>query len=227
MYQLAHRGYSDYFPENTMSAFRYAFDTDFDGIETDVQQTKDGRLVLLHDYKINRTSTGKGLLKDWLYHDLLKLKFSGKMKMNTTIPSLEELLCEAKESGKIVNLEIKSDVLEGTAEKTVQMVKDMGVEKQVYYSSVNPEHLMTIKKLDPNAYCAMITERNYKQAKQLVIDHHFEGLHARVKELTDDEIKDLKARGIAIGAWTVKSQKDFDRLKKHDITFVFTNTYFE
>ena len=49
MKRLAHRGYSDLFPENTMSAFEKAAHSSFEGIETDVQMTKDGILVLLHD----------------------------------------------------------------------------------------------------------------------------------------------------------------------------------
>ena len=63
MKRLAHRGYSDLFPENTMSAFEQAVNSSFEGIETDVQMTIDGELLLLHDDKINRTSNGKGVLR--------------------------------------------------------------------------------------------------------------------------------------------------------------------
>lgn len=65
MYELAHRGLSKRYPENTMLAFTRALEAGFDGIETDVQMTRDGVLVLCHDEKINRTSTGKGYLKDY------------------------------------------------------------------------------------------------------------------------------------------------------------------
>ena len=52
MKKLAHRGYSAYYPENTMIAFKKAYERGFDGVETDVHMTKDGQLVLIHDEKI-------------------------------------------------------------------------------------------------------------------------------------------------------------------------------
>ena len=64
MLLFGHRGYSDQYPENTMLAFEKAIGNGFDGIETDVHKTKDGVLVLCHDEKINRTSNGKGYIKD-------------------------------------------------------------------------------------------------------------------------------------------------------------------
>ncbi|MCD7808306.1 MAG: glycerophosphodiester phosphodiesterase, partial [Erysipelotrichaceae bacterium] len=64
MIKLAHRGYSAYYPENTMEAFKQAYKRGFNGIETDVHMTLDGQLVLIHDEDISRTSNGKGYIKD-------------------------------------------------------------------------------------------------------------------------------------------------------------------
>ena len=60
----AHRGASDQAPENTMAAFRRALDIGADGIELDVHMRADGRLVVIHDETVDRTSNGKGLVKD-------------------------------------------------------------------------------------------------------------------------------------------------------------------
>ena len=57
---FAHRGFSGEYPENTMLAFRKAYETGCDGIELDVQLTKDGVPVIMHDETIDRTGTGKG-----------------------------------------------------------------------------------------------------------------------------------------------------------------------
>ena len=73
MKRLAHRGYSDLFPENTMSAFEKAVNSSFEGIETDVQMTIDGELLLLHDDKINRTSNGKGVLRNMTFKEAAKI----------------------------------------------------------------------------------------------------------------------------------------------------------
>ena len=61
---FAHRGYSGKYPENTMLAFREAEKTGADGIELDVQLSKDGELVIIHDETLDRTTTGKGYVKD-------------------------------------------------------------------------------------------------------------------------------------------------------------------
>ena len=64
---FAHRGFKGIYPENTMIAFEHALHSGADGIELDVQLTKDGRLAVIHDEKLNRTTNMKGLVKDHTY----------------------------------------------------------------------------------------------------------------------------------------------------------------
>ena len=110
MIKLAHRGYSEKYPENTMIAFVEAIEGNFDGIETDVHLTKDNRLVLIHDEKINRTSNGKGYVKDLTYDELCKYNFNYHFKeYKEKIPLLEELLDYCKNRETILNLEIKTN----------------------------------------------------------------------------------------------------------------------
>ena len=92
MYTLAHRGLSRRFPENSLVAFKEALKSEFDGVETDVQMTKDGQLVLLHDAKINRTSTGKGKLANYTYEELLQYNFNSGLQGYHAICRLEDLL---------------------------------------------------------------------------------------------------------------------------------------
>ena len=67
---FAHRGYSGRFPENTMLSFREAAKTGCDGIELDVQLTKDGQLVVIHDERIDRTTDGTGFVRDYTLEEL-------------------------------------------------------------------------------------------------------------------------------------------------------------
>ena len=91
----AHRGASDTHPENTIAAFREAIRLGAQMIEFDLATTKDGKLVLMHDRTIDRTTNGKGRPEDWLLADLKKLdagswknsRFAGER-----IPTLEEAL---------------------------------------------------------------------------------------------------------------------------------------
>ena len=65
MKNFAHRGFSGKYPENTMLAFQKAYEAGADGIELDVQLTKDGQVVVIHDEKVDRTTNGTGLVRDY------------------------------------------------------------------------------------------------------------------------------------------------------------------
>ena len=77
MINYAHRGASEYAPENTLSSFYLGLLQGANGIETDVQRTKDGVLVLFHDDTVDRVTDGKGRLSDYTFDELKKLKIYG------------------------------------------------------------------------------------------------------------------------------------------------------
>ena len=111
MKKLAHRGYSAKYPENTMEAFIKAYEQGFDGVETDVHLTLDDELVLIHDEKINRTSTGKGYVKDHTLKELRNYNFNYKAYGEYPIPTLKELLEFIQDKEFVVNIELKTDVI--------------------------------------------------------------------------------------------------------------------
>ena len=91
----AHRGASAYYPENTMLSFEKALEMGATGIETDVQLTKDGVLVLIHDEMVNRTTNGEGFVEDYTYKELNKLDagcWMGEEFTGIKIPTVEELI---------------------------------------------------------------------------------------------------------------------------------------
>lgn len=67
----AHRGFSSQFPENTMRAFEEARQRNVSGIELDVQLTKDGEVVVIHDEEINRTTNGIGYVQDFFLKQII------------------------------------------------------------------------------------------------------------------------------------------------------------
>ena len=104
----AHRGASGYAPENTMEAFRMAEEMGADGIELDVQMTKDGELVIIHDETINRVCDGKGWVKDFTLAQLRKYNFNKTHPeyLRCEIPTLEEVYAWIKTTNLTVNVEI-------------------------------------------------------------------------------------------------------------------------
>ncbi|HNX07001.1 MAG TPA: glycerophosphodiester phosphodiesterase family protein [Bacteroidales bacterium] len=92
---VAHRGGSHCAPENTMAAFQQAMELGVDRIELDVQQSKDGVVLVMHDEKINRTTNGKGVISDMNYAQLKDVDAGSKFSKdfsNEKIPLLDEVL---------------------------------------------------------------------------------------------------------------------------------------
>ncbi|MCM3163892.1 glycerophosphodiester phosphodiesterase [Metabacillus litoralis] len=145
---VAHRGASGHAPENTMVAFNRAVELEADYIELDIQMTKDGKLVVIHDPTVDRTTNGTGEVKEFTYEELRKLdagswyhkKFSGEK-----VPSLEEVLLTFK--GKIgLLIEVKNpdlydDLHMKLAEELYVYKKDMFKSEEVIVQSFDFEWL--------------------------------------------------------------------------------------
>ena len=113
IYVAAHRGWCSKYPENTMSAFKAALDIGVDQIETDVRITKDGYLVLIHDNTVDRTTNGKGRVRDLTLNELKELDAGNGEK----IPTLEEFMELVKDHPTMtLDIELKEYPTEGWEE---------------------------------------------------------------------------------------------------------------
>ena len=158
----AHRGASGYAPENTLDAFRKAVEMGADGIELDVQMTKDGELVVIHDETIDRVSNGKGWVKDYTYEELKKFNFN-KTHLEYTkeeIPTLEQVYRLIKPTNLTINVEIKTGIVfyPGIEERVLELTERLGMKERVIYSSFNHYTIRKIKELDPQAKTGMLYE---------------------------------------------------------------------
>ena len=107
----AHRGAAAYAPENTLPSFELAAEMKADGCETDVHFSKDGKIMVLHDAKIDRTSNGQGLVTDYTYDELQVFDFGIKTDARykgTRIPTMDEVFEVCRRNGMTINVEIKS-----------------------------------------------------------------------------------------------------------------------
>ena len=118
----AHRGDSYNHYENTMTAFRAAEAAGADMIETDVRLTKDLVPILLHDDKVNRTTSGAGEAKDMTYAEISCLN-AGDEDAPEKIPLFEEFLSWVKDTDLTVNIEIKEYYTEGNEERSLLCVE--------------------------------------------------------------------------------------------------------
>lgn len=109
---FAHRGASAYVPENTLPAFENAVDIGADGVELDIHLSRDGRLVVIHDEMLDRTTNGHGFVKDFTLAELKKLDASKTMTnsgfCNLRIPTLGEVYELLADTELLVNVEVKT-----------------------------------------------------------------------------------------------------------------------
>lgn len=156
----AHRGDKDCRPENTLPAFRRAIELGADGIETDLHQTKDGEIVMMHDLLVDRTTDGSGRVCDMTLEEIRALdagiKFGEDYK-GTKVPTFGEFLdlvepCEEL----LLNLEIKDypeelgDFAYRTADKIVAMVEERGIGDRVMFNSFSWQVLKYLHETYPS-----------------------------------------------------------------------------
>jgi len=158
----AHRGSSMMNPENTLLAFRKAAELEgITGIEFDVQLTKDGEIVVIHDEKVDRTTDGTGNVRDYTLNELKQLTISGDGEVHS-IPTLREtfemLAPYCKNKGLRLNIELNNSIIryEGMEQKVIDMVSEFNLEDYVVYSSFNHDSIGLVKQIKADAEVAYL-----------------------------------------------------------------------
>lgn len=229
---FAHRGFSGEYPENTMLAFKKAVAAGCDGIELDVQLTKDLVPVIMHDEKVDRTSDGTGCICDMTYEELSKLdcsypsKFEGKYGPQK-IPLLEEYLeWMAKEAVDIVtNIELKNSVYyyEGLENKVMALVCQYGLEERIILSSFNNASIMKCKLMNAKIAGGFLVERAVENAGAYVRECNAEYYHPNLEYLKEEHVKRCSENGIGVNVWTVNEEEDMRTMKKWGVHSIITN----
>jgi len=227
----AHRGASgwdrQYAPENTMPAFRKAVEMGADGIEFDVQMTKDGELVICHDERIDRTARGHGYIKDFTLVELKKIDF-GKPHVEygfVEIPTLEEVLSFSQAFNIKLNIELKTgniyyDKLE---EKTVDMVSNFGMEDRVIYSSFNHYSLEKLRKYAPKVNIGMLMSDDYVRIPLDTDRLGASAVHPPVGVITRDYVEQCHKHNIKVHTWTVDNPLLMERVVKMGVDAFITD----
>ncbi len=148
----AHRGDSYAHYENTMSAFRAAIEAGADMLETDVRLSKDGQMVLIHDERIDRTAADVGLVREMTFAELRAINVGDDIHPEH-IPTPAEFFALAKETGVMVNLELKEYFVEGNEQRchecielAVALAEEYGLADKMVFNSFDAHVLEYIHK---------------------------------------------------------------------------------
>ncbi|TCG11258.1 glycerophosphodiester phosphodiesterase family protein [Mycoplasma todarodis] len=231
---LAHRGMSGIAPENTWLAFLNAANFGFDGVELDVQLTKDKKLVIIHDEKINRTANGRGYVKDKTLRELKEYNFAKKFEgiKKAEILTLPKFLEEFASQFKIINIELKTDVFEyeGIEEKVLKAIKRYK-NTEFILSSFNFDTLKRLRELDSEVKLGFLWSKHKEFLKigKEQIKETCDFLHPSVKLYKNiAHATKYKSMGMKFNVWTLKNRATYKRLaKKEWMHSLITNHLFK
>ncbi|MCF6136522.1 glycerophosphodiester phosphodiesterase [Alkalihalobacillus berkeleyi] len=241
---VAHRGASGYAPEHTIPSYELGEEMKGDYIEIDIQMTKDGELIAMHDETLDRTTDGTGLVKDhtleeikqldagsWFneeYPELAKEEYEG-----LEVPTLDEVL---DQFGKSANyyIETKSpEVYPGMEEKLLETLNEHGLlgknspSSKVLIQSFSPESLQKIHKIDSTipliqllwyTSSATLTDTELEQYKQYAV-----GLGMNHDQIDEKYVQKVRDHDLSIHPYTVNEKEDMEKLLDWGVTGMFTN----
>lgn len=245
----AHRGCSYRYPENTLSAFQEACRYAIAGIELDIQLSKDGELMVIHDERVDRTTDGSGYVKDMTLRELKRLRIRPNEqagKIYETIPTMREVLAflapVCRRDGLLVNIELKNSVIryEGMEQMILDLVAEYGLESYIVYSSFNPDSIRLLKKLNPDVKVGILSS-DVSGCLEFAREVPVEAIHPFIKAedialLAEEDSRNILGPEGRVRAWNLRTWEPFfpedreieiqdtEKLQRAGVTDIFTNT---
>lgn len=225
---FGHRGSAGTHPENTMVSFIETERVGADGIELDVQLTKDGEVVIIHDDKVDRTTNGKGYIKDLTLAEIKKLDAGCNFKngqFKAEIPTLDEFLKWLKDTDLLCNIEYKTITVTNheLEEKTVGLVKKYGLEDRIIFSSFNHYSIVYSYRMAPEIEIAPLYSEGIYMPWVYAQSIHAKGLHPHYKVAPQELVRLSQENGIAVRPYTVNKEKDLLRFFEANTSAVITD----
>lgn len=234
---VAHRGYSSLYPENTMLAFEKALKK-FDLVEFDVQFTKDGIAVILHDETLIRTSDileisqldSKKTIYEFEYNQIKDLNMNYKNKIpKQTLPKLSEFLDFANFHQMPFNLEIKDLKDSPYHNLATKIIIDLLIDKKsedlALISSFNFEYIKQIREENDKIQLAALYTSKQKIDLDFLTKYKVNAVHTTQENITDNLIKQLHKNNIFIGVYTINEKEKRNSLFKRGINLIFTDNF--
>lgn len=225
---LAHRGASGHAPENTLAAFRVAEQLGADGFELDVQVTRDGVPVVIHDETLNRTTNGRGLV---IEHTLAEIRaldagsWYGRAFAGEKIPTLAEVI--AAFGGRLfLNIELKNSYLDmpDLEAKTIQLIRAANIQNRVLISSFHHGSMQRFHQMAPDIPtgllydCCIVDVVAY--AKRLGAS----AIHPYYSTVRAAEVEEAHRNGLAVNVWTVNEPQEMQKMITLPVDAIITNT---
>ncbi|MGG4398894.1 glycerophosphodiester phosphodiesterase family protein [Paenibacillus amylolyticus] len=218
---VAHRGFSSIAPENTMAAFLMAMERpEVQWMELDVQLSRDGVPVVIHDFTVDRTTNGKGLVRETDWADLQRLDagaWKNKSYKGERIPALSELL--DRSCGRVrLNIELKTqgDMYPGLPAAVIHEVRKRHMQNDVVITSFEPAALIEVKKLAPEIQTGLIIDARPGDLLTALGQMNCTFLSIGYTNVDKSLMNEMRSAGIRVMAWTVDDKTIMKKLAAVD-----------
>ncbi len=212
---IGHRGARGIEPENTMRSFQKAVELQVDYIECDVHMTKDGRIVLMHDHTVDRTTNGSGAVNSFSFNEIRKLD-AGK---GETIPTLQELFNLARESVKL-HIELKDET---AVEKTVRLVEKNGMEEKIFLTSGNTDTLKRVRELNASIPKEHIFGKPPDDAIDRALSVNAKRVSCHISHLTSEFVQKAHENGLHVIAWPPNTVEEAKKAVECGVDLICTD----
>lgn len=219
MLNIGHRGAKAQIAENTLASFEEAFRLGADGIELDVHRCATGELVVIHDFTVDRTTNGMGVVSKMTFNDLRKLIVEGQHQ----IPTLQEVM-DLAGPDRFVNIEMKgrhsaqavADIVEGYIGKGFSY-------HNIIVSSFQHEELEAMYAINKEIRLGVLTQASVAEAWELAEKVKAKALHPHFSLLTESNVKKAQEAGYKIYTWTVNEPEDIARMKSYGVDGIISD----
>lgn len=227
--KIAHRGASTAAPENTLAAFELAARLGANAIETDLRLTSDGRVVAIHDDKLQRTTNGRGLVAGTTLAKIRELEAGKELSAAKRakfpvqrVPTLDEVLAVAKKLSLACYFEIKAS-RDGLVEQAlVTALREKGASRHVVIS-FDESILRNVREMEPAITVGLLTEQRGLRGIARAEELGAREILPREDRATRDFVMTAQAKGLSVVAWTVDDARRMRALAKKGVAGIITN----
>lgn len=240
---IAHRGRSDIAPENTIPAYELAGDYGYWGGEVDVQKTKDGHFICIHDGTIDRTTNGTGSVANMTLAEIQELyikaqtPFMGNTEVYpivggeavVRVPTLEQYLEACKNCHIVPVIELKEETLSASdMSSLLEIINKWQMTEQVIFigfNDLNTNLLETLHSLNPKVHCQPIldfTKENIDYVAKTFAPNS--GIDPAYGQITKELVDYAHSKGVEVNCWTCDDDTEKERLMECGVDYITTNS---
>lgn len=227
---FAHRGARAHAPENTLLAFSLAFDLGADAIECDVQRSRDGELVIIHDGTVDRTTNGAGFVSEQALSELRELDAGRRWRVPQRIPTLDETLALVWERVGSINLEVKGESIEesvATAQALEPVLRGQlpAFRERILVSSFEHPALKLLKERLPWLRVGALFGSEWRRrdliepARELAA----EAIHPALTLTSPELIRRAHEADLRVNVWTANRPASIEQMIRWGVDGVFSD----